>query len=280
MLALMVLSSVATLLFVYIFMPALWLSIVASDDLDPHESGLTYVASRNPFRETGPPANMAKLILLRHKEAAQFLPFAPPITDIRQHHASNDQTVLDALWKVVRRKATPLTPASNSTFPPPSPILPGCVLLLNIPPYSISYGSVPLICIVRCPATSCQLSPLVCRLLPTSYSYFIKYREHIGLRTTTNPYQITCEMLTLITERTLGAALGLFVAVHDVDAEADFVAKGPLPVPVFDFAFACPVMADPPTDRDIPALRILFSSYHCLLKWPIPFADLRNTTPW
>ena len=46
MLALMVLSSVATLLFVYIFMPALWLSIVASDDLDPHESGLTYVASR------------------------------------------------------------------------------------------------------------------------------------------------------------------------------------------------------------------------------------------
>ncbi|KAF8873865.1 hypothetical protein CPB84DRAFT_1715864 [Gymnopilus junonius] len=68
MLALMVLSSVATLLFVYIFMPALWLSIVASDEsLDAHESGLALVASRNPFRETGPPANMAKLILLRHK---------------------------------------------------------------------------------------------------------------------------------------------------------------------------------------------------------------------
>lgn len=85
MLALMVLSSIAALLFVYIFMPALWLSIIAVDEsLDAHEAGLAMVASRmssfsytpfpyliflsgNPFRESGPPANMAKLILLRHK---------------------------------------------------------------------------------------------------------------------------------------------------------------------------------------------------------------------
>ncbi|GLB33481.1 hypothetical protein LshimejAT787_0103650 [Lyophyllum shimeji] len=68
MLALMMLSSIAALLFVYIFMPALWLSIMAVDEsLDAHEAGLAVVASRNPFRETGPPANMAKLILLRHK---------------------------------------------------------------------------------------------------------------------------------------------------------------------------------------------------------------------
>ncbi|KAG6919283.1 hypothetical protein DXG01_007415 [Tephrocybe rancida] len=41
---------------------------MASDDsLDTHEAGLAVVASRNPFRESGPPANMAKLILLRHK---------------------------------------------------------------------------------------------------------------------------------------------------------------------------------------------------------------------
>ncbi|KAG5716064.1 hypothetical protein E4T56_gene10790 [Termitomyces sp. T112] len=68
MLALMMLSSLAALLFVYIFMPALWISIMAVDDsLDAHETGITLVASRNPFRESGPPANMAKLILLRHK---------------------------------------------------------------------------------------------------------------------------------------------------------------------------------------------------------------------
>ncbi|KAF9482018.1 hypothetical protein BDN70DRAFT_875659 [Pholiota conissans] len=66
MLALMTLSSLAALLFVYIFMPALWHSIIAVDE-DAHEVGLAVVASRNPFRETGPPANMAKLILLRHK---------------------------------------------------------------------------------------------------------------------------------------------------------------------------------------------------------------------
>jgi len=71
--------------------------------------------------------------------------------------------------------------------------------------------------------------------------------------------------LSEITESILGAVLeGLFVDVDGVDAEVDFVAKepfprDPLPLPVFDFAFACPVIADPPTDRDIPAFRVLFS---------------------
>jgi hypothetical protein len=47
MLALMMLSSIAALLFVYIFMPALWLSIMAVDEsLDAHEAGLAVVASR------------------------------------------------------------------------------------------------------------------------------------------------------------------------------------------------------------------------------------------
>jgi hypothetical protein len=90
----MALSSLAALLFVYLFMPALWLSIMSVDEsLDAHEAGLALVASRtscslcrigpilqtlqgNPFRETGPPANMAKLILLRHKVRA--IRFATP----------------------------------------------------------------------------------------------------------------------------------------------------------------------------------------------------------
>ncbi|KAJ7937362.1 hypothetical protein B0H13DRAFT_1945570 [Mycena leptocephala] len=55
----------AAILLVYIFM---WLSVLAVDEgLDAHEAGLAVVAARNPFREQGPPANMAKLILLRHK---------------------------------------------------------------------------------------------------------------------------------------------------------------------------------------------------------------------
>ncbi|KAF8351211.1 hypothetical protein F5887DRAFT_1068950 [Amanita rubescens] len=66
--ALMTLSSVTALVFIYFFLPALWSSLMIVDDtLDAHEAGLALVASRNPFRETGPPANMAKLILLRHK---------------------------------------------------------------------------------------------------------------------------------------------------------------------------------------------------------------------
>ncbi|KII95920.1 hypothetical protein PLICRDRAFT_97874 [Plicaturopsis crispa FD-325 SS-3] len=41
--------------------------MAVDDALDAHESGKAVVASRNPFRETGPPACMAKLIMLRHK---------------------------------------------------------------------------------------------------------------------------------------------------------------------------------------------------------------------
>ncbi|KAJ7162547.1 hypothetical protein C8R43DRAFT_1123249 [Mycena crocata] len=55
----------AAILLVYVFM---WLSVLADGEcLDAHEAGLAVVAARNPFREQGPPANMAKLILLRHK---------------------------------------------------------------------------------------------------------------------------------------------------------------------------------------------------------------------
>ncbi|KAE9405924.1 hypothetical protein BT96DRAFT_811602 [Gymnopus androsaceus JB14] len=68
MLALAFSSLLVALLFVYLFMPALWSSIIALDDsFDAHESRLAVVAARNPFRESGPPENMAKLILLRRK---------------------------------------------------------------------------------------------------------------------------------------------------------------------------------------------------------------------
>ena len=103
MLGLMALSFLAALLFIYIFMPGLWLSIMSIDEsLDSHESGLALVASRmsfyffhfiplpqpykilgNPFRETGPPANMAKLILLRHKVCHSNHDFPSVISSIK-----------------------------------------------------------------------------------------------------------------------------------------------------------------------------------------------------
>ncbi|KAL1666731.1 hypothetical protein GGF50DRAFT_125371 [Schizophyllum commune] len=70
MVAAAMLSSLAALLVVYLFMPALWLSFLNDDPFDYHDHGRTLVASRNPFRETGPPANMAK-------EAAKLLAGAP-----------------------------------------------------------------------------------------------------------------------------------------------------------------------------------------------------------
>jgi hypothetical protein len=66
--------------------PSVWRSLLALDDpSDAHELGMALVAARkiqaqhifvfngsnkgagNPFRESGPPACMAKLIMLRHK---------------------------------------------------------------------------------------------------------------------------------------------------------------------------------------------------------------------
>ncbi|KAJ7283475.1 hypothetical protein C8J57DRAFT_1709874 [Mycena rebaudengoi] len=58
------LPCLAAIILVYLFM---WLSVLAVDEGDSNEGGLAVVAARNPFRDQGPPANMAKLILLRHK---------------------------------------------------------------------------------------------------------------------------------------------------------------------------------------------------------------------
>jgi len=87
-----VLGALGALFLIYYVFPALWLHLISVDDsLDSYYAAQTLVASRlcpltpktapflnpqfpgNPFRETGPPANMAKLILLRHKVLAYLL---------------------------------------------------------------------------------------------------------------------------------------------------------------------------------------------------------------
>ncbi|KAI0693800.1 hypothetical protein BC835DRAFT_1352145 [Cytidiella melzeri] len=67
MLAMSVLSILAALLLFCLLFPSVWASMAGDELLDAHEAGLTYVSTRNPVRETGPPACMAKLIMLRHK---------------------------------------------------------------------------------------------------------------------------------------------------------------------------------------------------------------------
>ncbi|KAI0352876.1 hypothetical protein OH77DRAFT_1484637 [Trametes cingulata] len=65
---LVLLSFLASLLLCCLCFPSVWASITGGDEfLDAHEAGLAVVASRTPFRESGPPACMAKLIMLRHK---------------------------------------------------------------------------------------------------------------------------------------------------------------------------------------------------------------------
>ena len=85
MLFMFFLSLFGSLVLCCVLFPSLWTSITAGDEmLDAHEAGIALVAYRTspslirrsrahllstgaPFREAGPPACMAKLIMLRHK---------------------------------------------------------------------------------------------------------------------------------------------------------------------------------------------------------------------
>ncbi|KAI0774353.1 hypothetical protein C8Q74DRAFT_1368838 [Fomes fomentarius] len=70
---LVLLSFLASLLLSCLCFPSVWASLTGGDEfLDAYEAGLAVVASRTPFRETGPPACMAKLIMLRHKVSPAF----------------------------------------------------------------------------------------------------------------------------------------------------------------------------------------------------------------
>ncbi|KAF8495205.1 hypothetical protein F5888DRAFT_1616011 [Russula emetica] len=67
MLVMLIAFLVAAFALLCIRVPSVWSALMAIDEpSDPHELGLV-VASRNPFRESGPPACMAKLIMMRHK---------------------------------------------------------------------------------------------------------------------------------------------------------------------------------------------------------------------
>ncbi|KAG1792447.1 uncharacterized protein HD556DRAFT_1379599 [Suillus plorans] len=68
MFSMFLVTFLSAIILLCLFSPVVRRSIMAGDDLlDAHESGLALVASRNPFKESGPPACMAKLIMLRHK---------------------------------------------------------------------------------------------------------------------------------------------------------------------------------------------------------------------
>ncbi|KAH9943364.1 uncharacterized protein BXZ73DRAFT_97406 [Epithele typhae] len=77
---LVLLSFLASLLLSCLCFPSVWASITGGDEfLDAHEAGLAVVASRTPFRESGPPACMAKLIMLRHKVSSPLSLHVSPV---------------------------------------------------------------------------------------------------------------------------------------------------------------------------------------------------------
>jgi len=68
MLAMLLVSLISAFILLCMFIPSVRMALMAVDDtLEAHEAGLSLVATRKPFRESGPPQNMAQLIMLRHK---------------------------------------------------------------------------------------------------------------------------------------------------------------------------------------------------------------------
>jgi hypothetical protein len=67
MLIMFVAFLVAAFAILCIRVPSVWFALTATDEPSDARELSLIVASRNPFRESGPPACMAKLIMMRHK---------------------------------------------------------------------------------------------------------------------------------------------------------------------------------------------------------------------
>nr|GAT53860.1 predicted protein [Mycena chlorophos] len=84
----------------------IYLSVLAADDVDAYDQTRILVATRNPFRETGPPANMAKLIMLRQK--------IQTTSRSRRRSPSHGRPPLRPLNQNVHRKPSPWTRISKA----------------------------------------------------------------------------------------------------------------------------------------------------------------------
>lgn len=82
-----------------------------------------------------------------------------------------------------------------------------------------------------------------------------------------------------MTESILSVGLTCLLT-FEVDTEFDLAAREAFDgAPVFNLFFVCPVTAEPPTDREVPVFRDLFSCKKRLLKSVVPGTLLRNAGP-
>jgi len=84
-----------------------------------------------------------------------------------------------------------------------------------------------------------------------------------------------------MTESILSAGLTCLLTIEvDTDAEFDLAAREALDgALVFNLFFVCPVTAEPPTDREVPVFRDLFSCKKRLFKLVVLGMLLRNAGP-
>ena len=139
----MLIMFIVSLLAALLLCCLLFASMAGDELLDAHEAGLALVASRtslsppcpllpgatipfsllgNPVRETGPPACMAKLIMLRHKvgDTEIFIPLTSlPIMVLPQINQANTKrrcSVSHSRQAALTFHATPSRPPRNATW--------------------------------------------------------------------------------------------------------------------------------------------------------------------
>jgi hypothetical protein len=83
-----------------------------------------------------------------------------------------------------------------------------------------------------------------------------------------------------MTESILSAGLTCLLTIEVDTAEFDLAAREALDgALVFNLFFVCPVTAEPPTDREVPVFRDLFSCKKRLFKLVVLGMLLRNAGP-
>ena len=135
MLAMFAVSLAAALVLCCLLFPSMWATMACDEILDAHEAGLALVSTRkalklrflrrlwvfnagvpgNPVRENGPPACMAKLIMLRHKVRPRFfLPLRIPVAEFPHAYSSTSPT-----RSGVAMSPIPVRRFSTTTLRPP-----------------------------------------------------------------------------------------------------------------------------------------------------------------
>lgn len=255
----------------------------------------------NPFRAAGPPANMAKLILLRHKVCPSNLVLPAVISSLQFRFKQTESGAVlpfhDRPHEVVAsphaRSRNPLGCALENPLEESNIINSfGRHRFFKFSFFILYYDTL----LPRSNELYDQpfLGAVFHVIVITKYSYhypiirtfrranrqmLLNYIYYTISLTLKGSIYAKWRLLSAMTESMLSVGLACLLAI-EVDKEFDLATRDAVDaVPVFGLFFVCPVTAEPPTDREVPIFRDLVSCTKRLLNSVLLGALFRNPGP-